>query len=396
MHRTSIYSAIFIFICAKSWQIRGLHLDDHLTNHWPINNGTMFDVVGRAHMTHVTGPPSIGFMTDRFGTPNSALDLNNAFTQIPPGVYFNTPFSITAWIKPNAVGYWGKLIDFGNGWKIDNIAVVVSKANTYHPSFHISDAATWMFQADANQKLSQSDWSFLTATFDGNTANVYVNGLSEAVDTSSKYFLPTVHRSKCYIGKSLQTTDGSIASYIDDLRFYNISFNLDQINELMSRPYDATTYAERFITAANLTYITSTSEQVNTESDSSSEHSTNSSLDNHVATQRDVFNSSLISFSLNSTSTSEFDFKTTRADSSFTSWTYSNVTDCDCTEYTPILCEYYSYHNENDSYVFHSAFDCSQLSKINYIKNPLQCNLANPDCLRVQNCSPDYFIRFSV
>ena len=59
-----------------------------MTHYWPITNGGMLDQIGLAHMKQ-------GALTsltlDRFGNPNSALALNGGWTQVPSGVYFNTP-----------------------------------------------------------------------------------------------------------------------------------------------------------------------------------------------------------------------------------------------------------------------------------------------------------------
>jgi len=35
--------------------------------------------------------PNTKFTSDRFGRPNSSLNLNGGYTVVPPGVYLNSP-----------------------------------------------------------------------------------------------------------------------------------------------------------------------------------------------------------------------------------------------------------------------------------------------------------------
>jgi hypothetical protein len=64
------------------------NLNQYLTHHWPIWSSQMNDQIGSAHM--IQGLNTI-FDADRFGTPNSALNLNGGWTYVPKGVFFDTP-----------------------------------------------------------------------------------------------------------------------------------------------------------------------------------------------------------------------------------------------------------------------------------------------------------------
>ena len=79
-----------------------LSTDQYLTHYWPITNGTMLDTIGNSNM--IQGDLT-SFTLDRFGCPNAALALNGGWTQVPSGIYFNTPeFSISVWVYPQQVG----------------------------------------------------------------------------------------------------------------------------------------------------------------------------------------------------------------------------------------------------------------------------------------------------
>jgi len=94
-------------------QTRRLHLlltDKFLTHHWPIFDSNMSDVVGKADIERVS---PIKFATDRFGNPNSSLNLNGGSTRIPGGVYFDSrEFTISVWVYPKGVKNHSRIIDF--------------------------------------------------------------------------------------------------------------------------------------------------------------------------------------------------------------------------------------------------------------------------------------------
>ena len=71
-----------------------LSSDQYLTHYWSFDNEQMLDQIGMAHMTQGI---LTKFVEDRFCNPNSALALNGGWTQVPPGVYFDTP-EFTIWV----------------------------------------------------------------------------------------------------------------------------------------------------------------------------------------------------------------------------------------------------------------------------------------------------------
>ena len=223
---------------------RCFNMNDHLTNHWPISDGSMSDIKGSADMLQGPGPSrwyrsyETMLVADRCDRLNSALDLNNGYTSLAEGVYFNSAFTISAWVYPHAVDSWSRLVDIGNGWKSDNILLAISKEDTLKPCLQISDnkfkiIGEWKFDLESDQALYRDRWSFLAATFDGTTATIYINGDITGIQTREHFVPNNVVRSYCYIGKSNNPLDGYSYSRIDDLRFYNVSLCARQIKELM-------------------------------------------------------------------------------------------------------------------------------------------------------------------
>ena len=71
---------------------------------------------------------------DRFGNANSALALNGGYNLIPSGIYLNTQeFSIWAWVFPQNLTKWSRIIELGNGKALDIIIFALSYDNTTRP-----------------------------------------------------------------------------------------------------------------------------------------------------------------------------------------------------------------------------------------------------------------------
>jgi hypothetical protein len=192
----------------------------------------MYDQIGSAHMTQGM---STTFTLDRFGNVNSALALNGGWTQVPPGIYFDTPeFTISAWIMPQQVGYWARLVDFAWGSNQDSIVLTLDSSSKPCPFGFIESFALSIEGFSFCLTLNQ--WQLLTATFDGNIFSIYINGtLSVSGAKYSGYSqLPTINRNQNYIGKSnAGPSDGYSHSFIDDLRFYNKSLTQQEIVDLI-------------------------------------------------------------------------------------------------------------------------------------------------------------------
>ena len=211
----------------QSPQSFALPTDQYLTHSWPIKMGTMLDEIGAAHMTQGN---STSFIEDRFGCPNSALALNGGWTQVPPGIYFDTPeFTISFWIYPQQVGVWSRVIDFGNGPNSNNI--FLSQYST--PYFQIYSNNVIVNKAVSPDNLQTNKWQFLAVTLNCNRSTIYIDG-QLTINLNKQYTLQISNRTNCFIGKSNWAGDGYSYSNLDDLRFYNKSLTQEEIVELMN------------------------------------------------------------------------------------------------------------------------------------------------------------------
>jgi len=216
-----------------------MNLKLFLTHYWPICNDQMLDVIGSAHMTQGN---LTSFTTDRFGYANSALALNGGWTQVPPGIYLDTPeFTISVWIFPQNADSWSRVFDFANGCHLDQIELtqVRNAVQNKGPYIELFDSTNLILSATAVSIMTPLTWHFLVATFDGSSFYIYIDGnlvaqSNSLASTVVKIIPPSVTRLYNYIGKSNCIENGFSFSYIDDLKFYNRSFDLNEVNHLMS------------------------------------------------------------------------------------------------------------------------------------------------------------------
>jgi len=209
-----------------------LSTDQYLTHYWPITNGKMNDVIGSSDM--IQGSLT-NFTFDRFYNLNSALALNGGWTRVPSGIYFDTPeFTISVWIYPQQVGYGSRILDFGNGPSADNIVLAISLKDSLKDYFQIFSGTAQIFLEQSPQNLTLNKWQFLTFTFNGTNAYIYLNG-TLTTKSNQNFTLSILNRTNCLIGKSNWATDKYSSSYLDDLRFYNKSLTQTEILELMNQ-----------------------------------------------------------------------------------------------------------------------------------------------------------------
>ena len=211
-----------------------LSTDQYLTHYWPIHNGTMKDEIGSSHMTQGS---LTSFTSDRFGNVNSALALNQGQTQVPSGIYFDSPeFSISFWVYPQSLGTCARAIDFGTTGSCSNtIYLRLDGSCGGFPALGIFPGITTVTRADSTQNLIQNKWQFLTGTFNGTLMSFYVDGTLSGTRPLS-YTLPTIIRNANYIGKSCNTFFYS-SSYLDDLRFYNKSLTQMEIQQIINQNF---------------------------------------------------------------------------------------------------------------------------------------------------------------
>ena len=205
-------------------------LEDGLINYWSFTNNVN-DSIGTAHFYNGT---NASLIHDRFGYNNSALRLNSGYYCVPPGVYFNGPFTTSIWVNAKSNGWSARVFDFGvNGWNSDNIVFSLFRDNSLTSFFEIySQSYLYNWKSlDSNTDIVLNEWIHLAVTFDGSKASFYYNGIFSG--SSPQYQPRNVIRSTNYIGKSNWPQDELANAVFDELRIYNRVLTQNEINSLM-------------------------------------------------------------------------------------------------------------------------------------------------------------------
>ena len=190
----------------------------------------MYDCVGGAHMT--PGPYST-FASNRNGTSIDAINLNGSYTNFPPGIYFNSAFTISVWVYPIKCQSYAKIADFGTGQDTYNIILGFSTNSVYQLDVYFYTNG-YIKVYLSPYTLSSYIWYFITVTFDSRTTIIYVNGKSVGSMTISYWVPENVTRNQSYCGKSNWNGDGYSSSYVDQFQIYNRALSQSEITYLMS------------------------------------------------------------------------------------------------------------------------------------------------------------------
>ena len=174
---------------------------------------------------------------DRKGNSNGALCFGGSYCTVPSGVYFNSAFTITVWVKPRNLGFGSRIVDIGNGAYNENIVLSLSDGSSSLPCLQLFVGGSYLIGLKSTQRLDQNSWSFLAASYDGSNAYMYINGnqvgTARAAQNLGSNVPRNVQRNNDYIGKS-NFPDGYSQSAISDLVFYNQALTGAQLGSVQN------------------------------------------------------------------------------------------------------------------------------------------------------------------
>ena len=179
----------------------------------------------------VFGGSTTSFVDDLSGNSNLAVYLNSGYYSAPPGVYFRGNHTVAVWVKVIAASSWARIIDFGTGTS-DNVYLSTSHGTTGSPLSTVFNSNIMNRYAISSLALQLNVWTHFAHTYSSNTCKVYLNGTLTA--TAACNAPRSVTRSNCYVGKSNWAADGRQNAHIDELRIYNRTLNLTEINQLVA------------------------------------------------------------------------------------------------------------------------------------------------------------------
>jgi autotransporter-associated beta strand protein len=169
------------------------------------------------------------------GNFNTALHFDgtaSSYATVPAGVVSTlTDFTISAWVKPDALSTWARIFDFGSG--TSTYMYLAPKGSTGFPRFAIKGGGLAEQGINATAAIPTGIWTHIAVTQSGPVAILYVNGV-EVGRNSAMTLNPTIMGSTTqnYIGKSQASADPILSGSVDDFRIYNKALTPTEINVL--------------------------------------------------------------------------------------------------------------------------------------------------------------------
>ena len=176
---------------------------------------------------------------DRFGNTNSAYSFDGvgAYIQCKSAAYFGSNFTITAWVNAAAYNDWSRILDFGNGAPADNTGIVLATPPSHQPQFFTEVGAVAGFNCISPTIIPTNVWIQVVATCDGNSAQLYMNGVSQ-VQIAAPMNRPSVLTTSNYFGKSNWNGDSYLAGILDDIRIYNHALSSNEVASIFALEAD--------------------------------------------------------------------------------------------------------------------------------------------------------------
>ncbi len=183
--------------------------------------------------------------TGKFGT---ALKLNgtaSAYGSLPTGIVSSlSDFTISAWVKMDAIGNWMRVFDFGNSTtqymflSVQAGTTTVNGVTSSIVRYAIKNGGTEL-NVSSPYAFPLNTWVHLAVSQSGNTARLYINGVLKSTNTAIS-IMPsqltpvgtTTGTSLNYLGKS-QFNDPLFKGSIDEFKIYKRALSDAEIAEDM-------------------------------------------------------------------------------------------------------------------------------------------------------------------
>ena len=194
---------------------------------WNFNNNLLEKVTSGAALATV----SYSFGNDRTGTANDAILFSTGYVQVPNGIWFSGPLTITVWALMTQVVSYGRIIDFATSTNTaDNIVFSMFLGTALTPYLYICNNGVYAFIQTPANAFSLNTWVHLAGMVSGTSGSIYINGV---VSVTGALIEPrSISRTQNFIGKQLWDGSPDISGYYDDLMIFNTALTATQVNNV--------------------------------------------------------------------------------------------------------------------------------------------------------------------
>ena len=171
------------------------------------------------------------------GQSGNAVSMNgvNQYVSLPAGVVSSlNDFTISAWVKLNALSTWSRLFDFGTG--TGNFMFLSPAAAPSGLCFGITTSGSGNEQSiNYTNNLSLGTWHHIAVTFAAGIVILYVDGLPVATNNAINLTPELLgNTTQNWIGRSQYPGDPYFDGLVDDFRIYNGALNPGEIASLVT------------------------------------------------------------------------------------------------------------------------------------------------------------------
>ena len=197
----------------------------------------------------IPGIKGEGFRFNENPVTNECGQPGGDYIELPEfGAIWENGFTVCAWVQYENLSYFERIIDFGNGsgeaggypvWfgregNSNNLTLeswVSSDGNLNRSTGRLT----------AVNAITNGEIEFYSATIEGNTMRIYVNG--ELAAQKSGHTIHNVARSNNYIGRSNWcTNDPDFKGFMDEVRIYNRALSPEDIRSMHDSPFSSSGY----------------------------------------------------------------------------------------------------------------------------------------------------------
>lgn len=183
---------------------------------WGANHGTLASTASRS--------------TGKYGKALQLDGTANSYATLPTGIVSTlNDFTISAWVKMDALANWMRVFDFGTGTaKYLFLSVQTGTAGSIRYGIKnggTEQGITYNFATPLNT------WTHFAVTQSGNTCSIYINGALVASSASITIKPSTIGSTNLnYLGKS-QWNDPMFKGAIDEFKIYSRALSASEIAE---------------------------------------------------------------------------------------------------------------------------------------------------------------------